>query len=451
MGKTLLVKDIQLLATMDDARREIRGGALFIDDGVITAAGALADMPERAADDVLSLPDHIVIPGLINTHHHMYQTLTRCFAQDRELFAWLQSLYPVWARMRSADVKVSARLAMAELLLSGCTTSSDHLYIFPNDCTLDDTIEAAQEMGMRFHAARGSMSVGEKDGGLPPDSVIEAEERILRDTRRLIETYHDPGRFAMLRIVVAPCSPFSVSQTLMRESAALARSYGVRLHTHLAENANDVAYSLEKFGVLPGDYAREVNWVGEDVWHAHCVYLNEREIGIFARTGTGVCHCPSSNMRLASGVAPVRKMLDSGVKVGLGVDGSASNDSSHLLDEARHALLLQRVGGNPAGLSAREALGLATRGSAAVLGRDDIGQLAPGMAADFAAYRLDQLGYAGGLHDPLAALVFCRPQNADMVMVQGKFVVREGQLTTADTPALIAEHNRRSLALARGE
>jgi cytosine/adenosine deaminase-related metal-dependent hydrolase len=424
---------------------------LFIDDGVITAAGALADMPEREADEVLSLPYHVVIPGLINTHHHMYQTLTRCFAQDRELFAWLQALYPVWARMRAGDVKVSAQLAMAELLLSGCTTSSDHLYIFPNDCTLDDTIEAAQTMGIRFHAARGSMSVGEKDGGLPPDSVVEAEEHILKDTRRLIETYHDPGRFAMLRIVVAPCSPFSVSQNLMRESAALARSYGVRLHTHLAENANDVAYSLEKFGVLPGDYAREVHWVGEDVWHAHCVYLNEREIGIFARTGTGVCHCPSSNMRLASGVAPVRKMLDSGVKVGLGVDGSASNDSSHLLDEARQAMLLQRVGGNPAGLSAREALRLATRGSAAVLGRDDIGQLAPGMAADFAAYRLDQLGYAGALHDPLAALVFCRPQNADLVMVQGHWVVKDGQLTTVDTPALIAEHNRRSLALARND
>lgn len=451
MGKTLLVTDIQLLATMDDARREIRGGALFIDDGVIVAAGAEVDMPDRPADEVLRLPDHIVIPGLINTHHHMYQTLTRCIAQDRELFAWLKTLYPIWARMHAADVAVSAKLAMAELLLSGCTTSSDHLYIFPNDCTLDDTIQAAQTMGMRFHAARGSMSVGERDGGLPPDSVVEAEEQILKDTQRLIETYHDPGRFAMLRIVVAPCSPFSVSQALMRESAALARAYGVRLHTHLAENSNDVAYSLEKFGVLPGDYAREVNWVGEDVWHAHCVCLNEREIGIFARTGTGVCHCPSSNMRLASGIAPVRRMLDSGVKVGLGVDGSASNDSGHLLEEARHAMLLQRVSGNPAGLSAREALALATRGSAAVLGRDDIGQLAPGMAADFAAYRLDQLGYAGGLHDPLAALLFCRPQNADLVMVQGKMVVKDGQLLTVDAPALIAEHNRRSLALVRGE
>ncbi|HYO88506.1 MAG TPA: 8-oxoguanine deaminase [Candidatus Limnocylindrales bacterium] len=451
MGKTLLVKDIQLLATMDDARREIRGGALFIDDGVIAAAGAEVDMPDRPADEVLRLPDHIVIPGLINTHHHMYQTLTRCIAQDRELFAWLKTLYPIWARMHAADVAVSAKLAMAELLLSGCTTSSDHLYIFPNDCTLDDTIQAAQTMGMRFHAARGSMSVGERDGGLPPDSVVEAEEQILKDTQRLIETYHDPGRFAVLRIVVAPCSPFSVSQALMRESAALARAYGVRLHTHLAENSNDVAYSLEKFGVLPGDYAREVNWVGEDVWHAHCVCLNEREIGIFARTGTGVCHCPSSNMRLASGIAPVRRMLDSGVKVGLGVDGSASNDSGHLLEEARHAMLLQRVSGNPAGLSAREALALATRGSAAVLGRDDIGQLAPGMAADFAAYRLDQLGYAGGLHDPLAALLFCRPQNADLVMVQGKMVVKDGQLLTVDAPALIAEHNRRSLALVRGE
>lgn len=451
MGKTLLIRDIGLLATMDDAGRELRGGALFIEDGVIVAAGPEAEMPDRPADETIRLPDHIVIPGLINTHHHMYQTLTRCVAQDRELFAWLKTLYPIWARMRAGDVTTSAKLAMGELMLSGCTTSSDHLYIFPNDCRLDDEIEAAREIGIRFHAARGSMSVGEKNGGLPPDSVVEAEEHILHDTRRLIEAYHDPGRFAMLRIVVAPCSPFSVSQTLMRESAALARSYGVRLHTHLAENSNDVAYSLEKFGVLPGDYAREVDWVGEDVWHAHCVCLNEREISLMARTGTGVCHCPSSNMRLASGIAPVRRMLDSGVKVGLGVDGSASNDSSHLLDEARHALLLQRVNGDPAGLSAREALHLATRGGAAVLGRDDIGQLAPGMAADFAAYRLDHIGYAGALHDPLAALVFCRPQNADWVMIQGRTVVRDGLLTTVDTPALIAEHNRRSAALVRGE
>ena len=451
MGKTLLIEDIGLLVTMDDAGREVRGGALFIEDGIIVAAGAAADMPQRPADETIRLPNHVIIPGLVNTHHHMYQTLTRCIAQDRELFAWLKTLYPIWARMRAGDVTVSAKLAMGELMLSGCTTSSDHLYIFPNDCRLDDEIEAAQEIGIRFHAARGSMSVGEKNGGLPPDSVVEAEEQILHDTQRLIEAYHDPGRFAMLRVVVAPCSPFSVSQNLMRESAALARSYGVRLHTHLAENSNDVAYSLEKFGVLPGDYAREVNWVGDDVWHAHCVCLNEREIGVFARTGTGVCHCPSSNMRLASGVAPVRKMLDSGVKVGLGVDGSASNDSGHLLDEARHAMLLQRVNGDPAGLSAREALHMATRGGAAVLGRDDIGQLAPGMAADFAAYRLDTIGFAGAQHDPLAALVFCRPQNADWVMVQGRTVVKDGQLTTVDTRALIAEHNRRSAALIRGE
>lgn len=451
MGKTLLIRDIGLLAMMDDAGREVRGGALLIEDGVIVAAGTPAEMPDRPADETIWLPDHIVIPGLVNTHHHMYQTLTRCIAQDRELFAWLKTLYPIWARMRSDDVTVSAKLAMGELMLSGCTTSSDHLYIFPNDCRLDDEIEAAREIGIRFHAARGSMSVGEKNGGLPPDSVVEAEEAILSDTRRLIETYHDPGRFAMLRVAVAPCSPFSVSQALMRESAALARSYGVRLHTHLAENSNDVAYSLEKFGVLPGDYAREVDWVGEDVWHAHCVCLNEREISIMARTGTGICHCPSSNMRLASGIAPVRRMLDSGVRVGLGVDGSASNDSGHLLDEARHAMLLQRVGGDPAGLSAREALYMATRGGAAVLGRDDIGQLTPGMAADLAAYRLDQIGYAGALHDPLAALVFCRPQNADWVLVQGRTVVKDGQLTTVDTPALVAEHNRRSTALIRGD
>lgn len=448
---TLLVRHIHTLVTMDEQRREISDGALFIRDGVIEAVGSTAELPFPAADEVLDLRHHVVLPGLINTHHHMYQTLTRAYAQDCELFDWLRALYPVWKRLTGEAIYVSAKLAMAELMLSGCTTSSDHLYIFPNDCKLDDEIRAAQEMGIRFHAARGSMSVGESKGGLPPDSVVEGEETIIIDTRRLIETYHDAERYAMLRIVVAPCSPFSVSQNLMRESAALARSYNVRLHTHLAENAGDVAYSLEKFGLLPGDYARDVGWVGDDVWHAHCVCLNEREIRLFGQTGTGVCHCPSSNMRLASGIAPIRKMLDNKVKVGLGVDGSASNDSSHLLSEARQAMLLQRVGGNPSALTARQALEIATLGGAAVLGRDDVGALKPGMAADFIAYRMDQLPFAGAQHDPVAALIFCQPGNVDLSVINGRVVVRDGALVKTDLPVLVEQHNAIARRLLRDE
>jgi 8-oxoguanine deaminase len=448
---TLLVRHIHTLVTMDEQRREISDGALFIRDGVIEAVGSTAEMPFPAADEVLDLRHHVVLPGLINTHHHMYQTLTRAYAQDCELFDWLRALYPVWKRLTGEAIYVSAKLAMAELMLSGCTTSSDHLYIFPNDCKLDDEIRAAQEMGIRFHAARGSMSVGESKGGLPPDSVVEGEETIIIDTRRLIETYHDAERYAMLRIVVAPCSPFSVSQNLMRESASLARSYNVRLHTHLAENAGDVAYSLEKFGLLPGDYARDVGWVGDDVWHAHCVCLNEREIRLFGQTGTGVCHCPSSNMRLASGIAPIRKMLDNKVKVGLGVDGSASNDSSHLLSEARQAMLLQRVGGTPSALTARQALEIATLGGAAVLGRDDVGALKPGMAADFIAYRMDQLPFAGAQHDPVAALIFCQPGNVDLSVINGRVVVRDGALVKTDLPVLVEQHNAIARRLLRDE
>jgi cytosine/adenosine deaminase-related metal-dependent hydrolase len=448
---TLLVKHIHTLVTMDDARREIEDGALFIRDGAVEFVGSTSDLGERTADEILDLRGHIVLPGLINTHHHMYQTLTRACAQDKELFAWLRELYPIWSRLTGETVYVSAKLAMAELILSGCTTSSDHLYIFPNDVKLEDEIRAAQEIGMRFHAARGSMSVGESKGGLPPDSVVEDEAAILRDTQRVIETYHDKNRYAMLRIVVAPCSPFSVSQNLMREAATLARSHGVHLHTHLAENANDVAYSLETFGLLPGDYARDVNWVGPDVWHAHCVCLNEREVSLFGRTGTGICHCPSSNMRLASGIAPVKKMRELHVNVGLGVDGSASNDASHLLNEARMAMLLQRVNGDPSAMTARQALELATRGGAAVLGRDDVGALAPGMAADFVAYRLDAVGFAGAQHDPVAALVFCQSVNVDYSVINGKMVVRDGVLQTVDTPVLVEQHNTLSRRLIRGE
>jgi len=448
---TLLLKHIHTLVTMDTARRELPDGALFVRDGVIEAVGTLDQMPAQTANEVIDLSNHVVLPGLVNTHHHMYQSLTRVLAQDLELFGWLKTLYPIWSRLTGEAVYVSAKLAMAELMLSGCTTSSDHLYIYPNDVELEDEIRAAQEIGLRFHAARGSMSVGESKGGLPPDSVVEDEDAILRDTRRLIEAHHDAGRYAMLRVVVAPCSPFSVSTDLMRESAALARSYGVRLHTHLAENQNDVDYSLQVFGQRPGDYAEAAGWVGGDVWHAHCVKLNHDEIHLFGRTGTGVCHCPSSNMRLASGIAPLRQMRDAGVRVGLGVDGSASNDSGHLLTEARQAMLLQRVDKGPAAMTARESLELATLGGASVLGRDDIGALAPGMAADIIAYRMNDVAFAGALHDPVAALVFCQPGQVDLSIINGRVVVRDGHLQTVDVPVLVEQHNAISRRLIRGE
>jgi cytosine/adenosine deaminase-related metal-dependent hydrolase len=452
MAKTMLVKNADVLVTMDAERREIARGGLYIEDNQIVAVGSTEALPSTA-DEVLDLTGHIVLPGLINTHHHMYQTLTRALpaAQDAELFGWLRALYPIWARLTPEMIAVSTKTAMAELLLSGCTTTSDHLYIFPNGCRLDHSIEAALEMGMRFHASRGAMSVGESQGGLPPDSVVEAEDAILKDTQRLIETYHDPSRYAMLRIVVAPCSPFSVSRDLMRESARLARAYGVSLHTHLAENDNDVAYSRAQFGMTPAEYAEDLSWVGADVWHAHCVKLDDAGIALFGRTGTGVAHCPCSNMRLASGIAPVRTMRAHGVPVGLGVDGSASNDAGHLLNEARTAMLLQRVGYGPGAMTARQALELATIGGARVLGRDDIGALAPGMAADFVAFRLDQLAFAGGLHDPVAALVFCAPVNVAYSVINGRVVVREGQLTTVDLGPLLEQHNRLARALVNGE
>lgn len=452
---TLLLKDADLLVTMDADRCEIPGGGIFVRDGVIEAVGPSASLPTQA-DETLSLAGCLALPGLINTHHHMYQSLTRALpgAQDAELFAWLRRLYPVWAGLTPEMIRVSTLTAMAELILSGCTTSSDHLYLYPNGARLDDSIEAAAQIGMRFHAARGSMSVGESQGGLPPDRLVEDEDTILKDTQRLIETWHDPARHAMLRIVVAPCSPFSVSRSLMREAAHLARAYGVSLHTHLAENDNDVAYSREKFGMTPAAYAESLGWTGADVWHAHCVKLDEAGIDLFARTGTGVAHCPCSNMRLASGIAPIHAMRRAGVPVGLGVDGSASNDAAHLLGEARQAMLLARVGSQPhaepAAMSARQALELATLGGARVLGRDDIGALAPGMSADLVAFPLDTLALAGAaVHDPVAALVFCAPQQVRYAIINGKPVVAEGQLLPLELPALIADHNRLARQLIR--
>ena len=441
----LLVKNIHTLVTMDDERREISGGALLVRDNVIEQVGTTAELPKNA-DEVLDLENrHIVMPGMINTHHHFYQVLTRVVKPDGTLFPWLKVLYPIWANMRSEDIYLSAQLAAAELLLSGCTTSSDHLYILPNDCTIDDEIRALADIGMRFTAVRGSMSIGESKGGLPPDSVVEKESDILKDSQRLIEQHHDMSRHSMIRVALGPCSPFTVTTDLMKESAVLARQYeGVRLHTHLAENQDDIAYSLKKYGQRPGPWTENLGWLSDDVWHAHCVWLDETDIKMFARAGTGVAHCPCSNMRLASGAAPIRAMLDAGVKAGLGVDGSASNDSSNMLHEARQALLLARVREvDVTGLTTREALEMATLGGAKVLGRDDIGHLAPGMSADFIAFDTQGNMHVGAHADPVAALILCQTDSVGYSFVNGRKIVDQGVLTTINYDAL-AEKTRKA-------
>jgi cytosine/adenosine deaminase-related metal-dependent hydrolase len=451
---TLLLTHATLLATFDETRREIPDGGLFIRDGFIEQVGLTAELPTEA-DEILDLTDHILLPGLVNTHHHFYQTLTRAVpaAQNANLFNWLKTLYPIWARLTPDDIYTSTQTALAELALSGCTTASDHLYLYPNGSRLDDEIHAAREIGVRLHASRGSMSLGESKGGLPPDSVVEDEDAILRESVRLIEQYHDPNPGAFTRVVLAPCSPFSVTPELMRQSAILARQYGVHLHTHLAETADEEAFCIEMFGKRPVALMEELGWVGHDVWFAHSVHVNDAEIGVYAHTGCGVAHCPSSNMRLASGIAPVMKMRAAGVNVGLGVDGSASNDGSHLLAEARQAMLIARLDAGLRGASlsgedapplmtARQALEVGTRGGAAVLGRADIGALEPGKCADLFAVNLNRLDFAGALHDPLAALVFCQSVTVDYTLVGGKFVVKAGQLTSVDLPHLIEKHNR---------
>lgn len=452
--KTLLARHADVLVTMDGARREIRDGGLFVRGNRIESVGPTAGLPQEA-DRIVDLRGHVVLPGLVNCHHHLYQTLTRTVGTARglSLFDWLKTLYLCWAELDGEAVYVSARVGLAELLLSGATTVADHLYLFPNGATLDDEIRAARELGVRFHPTRGSMSLGESRGGLPPDRICQAEDEILRDCQRVVETFHDAGRYSMLRIGLAPCSPFSVTPELMRESARLARSHArVNLHTHLAETVDEDRFCLGQFGKRPLEYAESVDWVGDDVWFAHMVHPNEHEIGCLARTRTGVCHCPSSNMILASGIAPVRAMLDAGVKVGLGVDGSASNDGNHLLGEARQAMLLQRVGwpgfeSRADRFSAREALELATIGGARVLGRDDIGCLQPGMAADFVAFRVDGLAHAGAGSDPVAALLTCAPGRVALSVIDGAIVIEGGELRGIDPGALVAQHNRISRAL----
>ena len=448
---TLLVKHATIV-TMDDHQREIADGGLFIRDGFIEQVGPTSSLP-ATADEVLDLTGHVVLPGLVNTHHHFYQTLTRAVpaAQDANLFNWLKTLYPIWARIQPEDIFISTQTALAELALSGCTTASDHLYLYPNASRLDDEIAAALEVGVRLQASRGSMSLGESKGGLPPDSVVDTEENILKDSQRLIETYHNPNPGAMTQIVLAPCSPFSVTSDLMKQSAKMARHYGVHLHTHLAETEDEEQFCMQMFGHRPVGYMQEVDWVGQDVWFAHAVWVNDEEIQVFAKHNCGVAHCPTSNMRLASGIAPVKQYRQAGVNVGLGVDGSASNDGSHLLAEVRNAMLVSRVKEGLTGYSlsndpnrklmtAREALYLGTRGGAAVLGRRDIGSLEPGKCADFFAVNLNQLSFTG-MHDPVSAVVFGQSVQVDYTVVHGRFVVREGQLATIDQGKLIEKHN----------
>ncbi len=455
---TLLVEHAEILVTMDDQRREIPDGALFVRNGAVVLADSTRtirrwlDTENITPDQIISAKGSVITPGLVNCHHHLYQTLTRTLGTGHglSLFNWLKTLYPIWGQMDAEAVYTSAKVGIAELLLSGATTIADHLYLFPNGSRLDDEIAAAQELGVRFHPTRGSMSLGESQGGLPPDSVCQSETEILDDSQRVIEQHHDAERFSMLRIGLAPCSPFSVTADLMRQSAALARCHrGVNLHTHLAETIDEDRFCEERFGLRPVPYMESLGWLGEDVWFAHMVHPSETDINTLAQTETGVCHCPSSNMILASGIAPIRQMVDAGIRIAIGVDGSASNDGNHMLGEARQAMLLQRVGwpgfeSSADRFTARDALSLATRGGAQVLNRDDIGHLAPGMAADFVAFRVDDLPHAGSLVDPVASLLTCTPAAAWLSVINGQIVVEDGEIKGIEIPRLVEQHNRLS-------
>ena len=439
---SVLVKNAKVLVTQSSLQSEIEHGAMLINDGVITRVSVEEDLP-RVADRIVDARGGVVTPGLVNTHHHLYQNLTRAVPAgvDAPLFGWLQALYPIWAGMGPEHIRVSALVGLAELALSGATCVADHLYMFPGGARLDDEIDAARLAGVRLHATRGAMSIGESDGGLPPDTLVEDEATILKDTADKIDAFHDPLPGAMIRVGVAPCSPFSESRELMRDAAILAREKGVMLHTHLAENDEDIAYSLETFGCRPGQYAADLGWTGDDVWHAHCVKLDAGEIDLFARSATGVAHCPCSNCRLGSGIAPIRAMLDAGVRVGLGVDGSASNDAADLMAEARQAMLLQRVANGAEALRAREALRLATKGGAEVLGRDDLGSLEPGKRADFVIWPTDTLEMSGAW-DPVAALVLCAPLRPREVWCEGRPIVQDGRIVTFDLESALRDHAR---------
>ncbi|MBD1204497.1 MAG: 8-oxoguanine deaminase [Rhodobacteraceae bacterium] len=434
----VLIRGAAAVVTMDGARREIAGGDVLLRGGVVAAVGTGL----VTTGEVVEAAGCVVTPGLVNTHHHLYQTLTRAVpgGQDALLFGWLKTLYPIWGRFGPEEMFVSAQVGLAELALSGCTLTSDHLYLFPNGSRLDDTIAAAAEVGLRFHPTRGAMSIGESAGGLPPDALVEKEAMILEDCVRVVDAFHDPREGAMVRVGLAPCSPFSVSRDLMREAAVLARDKGVMLHTHLAENDEDIAYSLAQFGCRPGQYAEDLGWTGDDVWHAHCVKLDGSEIELFARSGTGVAHCPCSNCRLGSGIAPVRAMRDRGVKVGLGVDGSASNDAGNLVGEARMAMLLQRVARGADAMGVREALEIATLGGARVLGRGDCGSLQVGKRGDVAVWDMTRVESAGSW-DPVGALLLCGPTRVKHLFVEGKQVVRDGEMVTIDLPKVVERQN----------
>lgn len=443
---TLMLRNAAVVATMDDGV-EIPDGSIFIRDGWITDIGKTEDLPEDA-DEVMDLGDHVVLPGLVNTHHHLYQTLTRAMpgAQDVALFDWLRTLYPIWARMTPDHIRTATRLGLTELAASGVTTAFDHQYLWPNGSSIDDQFEGADGINIRFIASRGSMSLGESDGGLPPDSVVEEEASILESCRSAVERFHDPERGAMRSVAFAPCSPFSVTPELMRDSADLARELGVRLHTHVAETYDEEDFCVDRFGKRPVEYMESVSWVGPDVWFAHAVHLQDSEVERLGATGTGVAHCPTSNMRLASGMAPIKRLLAAGAPVGLGVDGSASNDTSNMLGEVRQAMLANRLAASPGSgngdlMSARLALELATSGGAAVLGRDDVGKIAPGHAADMIAVDLNRLELAGGLSDPVASLVFCSLQRVDHSWVGGRPLVVDRQVVGVDEEALIRKHN----------
>ena len=440
--KTLLIKNASHILTMDDKENELTNSSIFCRSGVIEWVGDYKNLKEKA-DHTIDAKDLIVIPGLVNTHHHLFQNLTRVYpqAQDKPLFGWLTTLYPIWQKIIPSDIYISSLIGMAEMVLTGCTTTSDHQYLFPNGSKLEDQIEAAKLVGCRFHAARGFMSVGESQGGLPPDSLVEDEESIIKDCQRVIETFNDEKQFSMLKVVLAPCSPFSVSQNLMKITAEMAREYSVSLHTHLAENDEDIEYSKCHFDMRPGEYAESLNWLGDDVWHAHCVKLNDNESDLFAKTRTGIAHCPTSNMRLASGIAPVREWIDKGVKVGLGVDGSSSNDSGHLLNESRQTLLLQRLKYGADKFNGREAIRLATKGGAKVLNRNDIGEISIGKAADFAIYDLKQIDFSGTSSDPIAALVFCGPVKTKFTICNGNIISENGHMKKFDLNLSLEKHS----------
>jgi len=447
----LLIDSCDVVATMDDRGTEIAGGSILIEDGVVAWVGAGRPGDTEGARTIDG-SGCVALPGLVNTHHHLYQVLTRVRATEQGLFGWLTELYPVWAGVDSEWERAAAAAGLAELALSGCSTTTDHHYVFPAGAAglLEAEIDAAREIGVRFHPCRGSMDLGRSDGGLPPDEVVQDIDTVLEETEATVGRFHDPEPGSMLRIAVAPCSPFSATERLMKESASLARRLGVRLHTHIAETRDEEEFCRQSFGRRPIELLDDLGFLGPDVWLAHCVHLSVADVGRIAATGTGVAWCPTSNLRLGSGIAPARALLDAGATVGLGVDGSASNDSGDLLAEARQGMLAARAGGDPAAMSARDVLRVATRGGAASLGRDDIGSIEPGKRADVALFGVDGLGFAGAGADPVAALAFCTPQRVRHLFVEGRTVVQDGHLATADEEAIAAEGHRVARKIWRG-